>query len=323
MRLRFREGQKALLAFNVMSLCLFGFFFLEAGNLEFVLYEGVIVFFMVLIAATDPKVLYPKGLLWGLTLWAQMHLAGGGLFLGGAKLYEKVLVPLVGAPYWIFRYDQLVHVVGFGFCTLLAWHLLRPRLARPDLPPRGGLAFLLVLAGLGFGAVNEIVEFASTVLLERTGVGGYVNNALDLVADLAGALLALAWLRLGPGPVLVTGAVIEHDGRVLVAQRNPGDPLSGKWEFPGGKIEPGETPERCLVREIREELGIEVRVEQFLCLSRFGYDHVTVELLAYRCAWVSGEVRANAHQAILWATAAEIAGLDLAEADLPIARRLS
>ena len=121
----------------------------------------------------------------------------------------------------------------------------------------------------------------------------------------------------------MTGAVIEHDGRVLVAQRNPGDPLSGKWEFPGGKIEPGETPERCLVREIREELGIEVRVEQFLCLSRFGYDHVTVELLAYRCAWVSGEVRANAHQAILWATAAEIAGLDLAEADLPIARRLS
>ena len=323
MILRFREGQKALLAFNVVSLCLFGFLFLEAGNLEFVLYEGVIVFFLVLIAATDSKVLYPKGLLWGLTLWAQMHLAGGGLFLGGAKLYEKVLVPLVGAPYWVFRYDQLVHVVGFGFCTLLAWHLLRPRLARPDIPPRGGLAFLLVLAGLGFGAVNEIVEFASTVALERTGVGGYVNNALDLVADLGGALLALAWIRLGPRPVLVTAAVIERDGRVLVAQRGSGDPLSGKWEFPGGKIEPGETPERCLVREIREELGIEVRVQEFLCSSRFAYDHVTVELLAYRCAWVSGEIRLDAHQAVLWTTAGDIDRLDLAEADLPIALRLS
>lgn len=322
MKIRFREGQKQLLGFNLASLVLFGFLFLGSGNIEFLVYEGVILFFIGLVALTDSKVLYPKGLLWGLTLWAQLHLAGGGLFLGGQKLYEKILVPLVGAPYHIFRYDQLVHILGFGVCTILAWHLLMPHLRKPNSPPRGGLAFLLVLAGLGFGAVNEIVEFASTAILARTGVGGYVNNALDLVADLVGALVALAWLRSRKNRVLVTAAVIENEGRVLLAQRHRGDPLAGKWEFPGGKIEREETPQDCLSREIREELGIEVRVEKFLCSSRFDYDHVSVEILAYRCKWVSGHLQQNVHQALQWVSLQNLAEMDLVAADRPITRCL-
>lgn len=322
MKIRFREGQMLLLGFNLASLALFGFLFAGSRNLEFLAYEGVILFFIGLVALTDSKVLYPKGLLWGLTLWAQLHLAGGGLFLGGQKLYEKILVPLVDAPYHVFRYDQMVHILGFGVCTILAWHLLMPHLRKPDAPPRGGLAFLLVLAGLGFGAVNEIVEFSSTVILARTGVGGYVNNALDLVADLIGALIALAWLRFRKRKVLVTAAVIDRDGKFLLAQRGPGDRLAGKWEFPGGKIEQGETPQDCLSREIREELGIVVQVGEFLCSSRFDYDHASVEIFAYRCKWVSGKLQQNAHQALQWLSPEELSEVDLAAADRPIARCL-
>jgi len=322
LKIRFREGQKRLLGFNMASLVLFGFLFVGSRNLEFLAYEGVILFFMGLIALTDQKVLYPNGLLWSLTLWAQLHLAGGGFLLGGEKLYGRILVPLVGDPYHIFRYDQLVHILGFGVCTLLAWHLLRPFLKKPDSPPRGGLAFLVVLAGLGFGAINEIVEFSSTVVLAKTGVGDYVNNALDLVADLLGALLALAWMRLKGRRVLVTAAVIEKEGKFLLAQRGHEDRLAGKWEFPGGKIEPGETPQDCLSREIREELGIEVQVGDFLCSSRFDYDHVSVEIFAYRCTWVSGELQQNAHEAHQWVSREDIAAVDLAAADRPIARCL-
>ena len=322
MKIRFREGQMLLLGFNLASLALFGFLFAGSGNLEFLAYEGVILFFIGLVALTDSKVLYPKGLLWGLTLWAQLHLAGGGLFLGGRKLYEKILVPLVGAPYHVFRYDQMVHILGFGVCTLLVWHLIRPLLRKPDSSPRGRLAFIVVLGGLGLGAVNEIVEFASTVIMPKTGVGGYVNNALDLVANFVGALIAVAWLRTRKGLVPVTAAVIEREGKILLAQRERGDRLAGKWEFPGGKIEQGETPQDCLAREIREELGIEVRVGVFLCSSRFDYEHASVEILAYRCEWVGGELQQNAHQALQWVPPEDIAGVDLAAADRPIARCL-
>jgi len=322
LKIRFREGQKPLLVFNLASLVLFGFLFVGSGNLEFLVYEGVILFFMGLVALTDSKVLYPKGLLWGLTIWAQLHLAGGGLFLGGQKLYEKILVPLVGAPYHLFRYDQLVHILGFGVCTLLVWHLIRPLLRKPDSSPRGRLAFIVVLGGLGLGAVNEIVEFASTVIMPKTGVGGYVNNALDLVANFVGALIAVVWLRSRKGRVPVTAAVIEREGKILIAQRDHEDRLAGKWEFPGGKIEPGETHQDCLSREIREELGIDVQVGDFLCSSRFDYDHASVEIFAYRCRWVAGKLRQNAHQALQWVAPEALAAMDLAAADLPIARCL-
>jgi mutator protein MutT len=322
LRVRFREGQKLLLGFNLASLVLFGFLFAGSRNSEFLFYESVILFFIALIGLTDAKVLYPKSLLWGLTLWAQLHLAGGGLFIGGRKLYEIILLPVVGAPYHIFRYDQFVHIVGFGVCTILAWHLVRRFLENPGGAPPRGLRFVIVLAGLGFGALNEIVEFGSTVVLSRTGVGGYENNAIDLVADLVGALLAIFILRLGAKRTIVTAAVIEKEGRILLAQRGEDDRLSGYWEFPGGKVEPGESTRSCLAREIREELGIEVEVREFLCASPFDYDHISVELLAYRCRWVSGEMTPNAHQEVRWILPEGIADLNLAPADRPIAEVL-
>ena len=122
--------------------------------------------------------------------------------------------------------------------------------------------------------------------------------------------------------IRVTAAVVEKEGKFLLAQRGPGDRLAGKWEFPGGKIEPGETPEGCLAREIREELGIEVQVGDFLCSSRFDYDHASVEILAFRCRWVSGALQHNAHQDLRWVAPETLTELDLAEADRSIARCL-
>ena len=64
---------------------------------------------------------------------------------------------------------------------------------------------------------------------------------------------------------IVTCAVIEKDGRILIARRKSGDHMAGKWEFPGGNIEPGETPEQCLKRELLEELGVEIGIDGFIC----------------------------------------------------------
>jgi len=69
--------------------------------------------------------------------------------------------------------------------------------------------------------------------------------------------------------VKVTAAIIEKDGKVLIARRRKGSHLEGKWEFPGGKIEQKETPEECLKRELNEEFGIEAQIDEFICSNRY------------------------------------------------------
>lgn len=118
----------------------------------------------------------------------------------------------------------------------------------------------------------------------------------------------------------VTCALIERAGRVLVAQRAPDKALAGKWEFPGGKIDPDETPEDCLRREILEELGCAVTVQTPLTPVTHPYPAGTIHLLPFRCTVNSGEPTALEHSAIDWIEPGELLQIDLAEADRPIAR---
>jgi len=116
----------------------------------------------------------------------------------------------------------------------------------------------------------------------------------------------------------VTAAVIFKNKKILLAQRMPNDKLANKWEFPGGKLEGCETPEACLKREILEELGIEVKVGEYLCSSFFDYDHISIELMAFVCEAISGEIINKEHQKFLWVDPIQLRGFDMAPADLPI-----
>jgi 8-oxo-dGTP diphosphatase len=120
----------------------------------------------------------------------------------------------------------------------------------------------------------------------------------------------------------VTAAVIEKDGKILVARRKEGDSQGGKWEFPGGKLEPGETPETCLKRELREELGIETEVGPFFCSSRFVYPHIAVELLVYRTSYVSGDITLHEHDRVEWISPEALVEASFSEADKPVVRKL-
>ena len=83
-------------------------------------------------------------------------------------------------------------------------------------------------------------------------------------------------------------AIVEKDGKILIAQRKPGSFLGGFWEFPGGKREKDESMEDCLVREIREELGIAIRPREFLRSDRYQYPEKIIHLYFYLCDWISG-----------------------------------
>ncbi len=189
-----KKAHLVLLLMNLALVLGFGTSFLARQNYEFVIYVGVIVFFMCVIGATLPKVDYTLSALIGLSIWSAMHLAGGGIYIGGVRLYDVMLMKL-SARYPIFRYDQLVHVWGFGVATVVMYCLLRRPISRPGANPVA-VGVVLLMAGLGVGALNEVVEFAVSVCVPESGVGGYINTSLDLCANLLGAFLGLIYIRL-------------------------------------------------------------------------------------------------------------------------------
>jgi 8-oxo-dGTP diphosphatase len=122
--------------------------------------------------------------------------------------------------------------------------------------------------------------------------------------------------------VLVTAAIIEQEGRVFIAKRRPGKHMGGKWEFPGGKIEPGESPEESLARELREELGVEAQVGEFLCRCSYTGEGVSLELLVYRARISSGAPRLLEHQEMRWVRPEELLSYDLADSDRKVVENL-
>jgi 8-oxo-dGTP diphosphatase len=123
--------------------------------------------------------------------------------------------------------------------------------------------------------------------------------------------------------VQVTAAIIVNDGQILIAQRPPGDRLSGLWEFPGGKIEAGETPEQCLKRELWEELAMDAVIGTYLGSSIYHYDHISVELMAYRAFFNGSAYRLVSQPACRWVRPDRLDDVSFTPADLPFVKRLA
>jgi 8-oxo-dGTP diphosphatase len=120
----------------------------------------------------------------------------------------------------------------------------------------------------------------------------------------------------------VTAAVVERDGKFLLARRLEGTHLEGHWEFPGGKCEEGESLESCLARELREELDVECDVGPEILATVHHYDDRTIELRFFRCAF-AGEPRPVLGQKLRWVARADLATLPLPPADDELVRRLT
>ena len=123
--------------------------------------------------------------------------------------------------------------------------------------------------------------------------------------------------------MLVTCAIIIENGLILCAKRGQRMSLPGKWEFPGGKVEPGETPEECLLRELEEELGIGARIVAKLPDSPFKYESgLELVLIPMICSIEKGTPIPREHSELKWLNKEKLTGLDWAEADLPIVQAI-
>lgn len=121
----------------------------------------------------------------------------------------------------------------------------------------------------------------------------------------------------------VVGAVFVRNGRILAAQRGPGKALPGLWEFPGGKIEEGESAEAALQRELAEELKVDVEVGSYLTTTDYEYDFGTVSLATYFVTLTDSEPVLTEHVAIRWLNRQELFEVDWAPADIPAVKLLA
>lgn len=119
----------------------------------------------------------------------------------------------------------------------------------------------------------------------------------------------------------VVAAVIENEnGEILIAKRNLNKHQGGHWEFPGGKVEKSETNENAIIREIKEELNIDIEVKKYIGCKTHIYPEKKVEISLFRCVWRSGEFKLLEHEDYAWVTNENILDYDLVPADLEIVK---
>ncbi len=120
--------------------------------------------------------------------------------------------------------------------------------------------------------------------------------------------------------LVVAVALVDADNRILLAQRPPGKQLAGLWEFPGGKVDPGERPEEALIRELAEELGIKVEVACLapLTFASHAYDEFHLLMPLYICRKWNGFVEAREAQALKWVRSRELRDYPMPPADGPL-----
>ena len=120
--------------------------------------------------------------------------------------------------------------------------------------------------------------------------------------------------------ITVVAALIFQDDKVLLAKRATGDScVFGKWEFPGGKVEPNEDEKSAIEREIKEEFELEIKAKKYIINNICKYPNKTVDLRLYECKYVSGEFKLHDHFEYKWVELKDILNYDLAPADIPLA----
>lgn len=190
--MHFSISEKVVLAFTVLYTAVFAVFYFRHSNIEFIGYVGVIAFIFTLLYSTLDKTRLPTSILAGISLWGLLHMLGGSVQTGDGVLYAWKIYPFFdgGGELYILKFDQIVHAYLYAVIALLFLHLLRNFFANRH--SQILVAFIAIMASLGVGAVNEMIELVAVLSVPDNGVGGYFNTLLDIVFNFMGAFLAVS-----------------------------------------------------------------------------------------------------------------------------------
>lgn len=161
-------------------------------NYEFLLYAITVIILVAIIYRTDQYFKFNQLGLWLFNVWLVLHILGGLAYYQGVRFYDLVLLNLIGDPYYILKYDQFVHFFCYVVMSILMWNVVQ-KIAKKN---ANGIVVcvLTILAASSIGAANEIIEFLAVVAVGTEGVGGYTNTAIDLVANLLGAIAGTLYM---------------------------------------------------------------------------------------------------------------------------------
>lgn len=170
----------------------------DTGNSEFLLYLLITLLIMVGVIYAHKRIDFTDITLWFLAIWGFMHMAGGLVAVPASWSIEGDVRVLYS--WWIipnlFKYDNLVHAFGFGTTTWCCWQGLKVAAKTRRMRPSFGRLTLVVMAAMGFSALNEIFEFIAVLTVPNTNVGGYENTCWDLVYNLIGCLIAAIIIKI-------------------------------------------------------------------------------------------------------------------------------
>lgn len=200
-RIATKKELKHVLVFSGCYMSVAGVITYLGKNHEFLLYLMVMMVIIAAVIGVYKRAGASRGLLWGFSIWGIFHLVGGLTPIPAhwhdpdtsGVVYNWRVIP--GSV----KYDQIVHGFGVGLVTWLCWQALAVRIRSFDgsrLKPTPGMLSICATAGMGFGALNEVIEFFAVMLLPKTNVGDYVNTGWDLVSNLAGAITTAVIIRL-------------------------------------------------------------------------------------------------------------------------------
>ena len=188
-----KKGVKILTGLMTVFVLVLLVIFLLNGNAEFSGYGIVVLLLFYLVVWMNEKYDFPLVSLWLFAIWIALHLLGGSVYTGGTRLYDLMLVNFVGAPYFILKYDQLIHMFCYFAITLLTYFVLKRHMNKKA---KWSLIVFAVLSALGISLLNEVIEFGMVVFADAAdAVGGYTNTALDMVFNLVGSVAGVTFAR--------------------------------------------------------------------------------------------------------------------------------
>jgi uncharacterized membrane protein YjdF len=172
--------------FSIIIISILFFVNLFLGRYELFSYMIIPLFALAFMFWSDKFYNYSLFIIWSFCIWAILHIVGG-IYFSGIRLFDLILIPLIGEPYNILRYDQVLHV----FCSIILG-MISYTIVSKYIKRKIWVIFLIAaLISVGIGNLNEIAEFSVVVFFANNGIGDYFNNALDLVANLLGTLLGV------------------------------------------------------------------------------------------------------------------------------------